>query len=179
MYFKVYLSLYFCLPELYCRLALLETFGKIFVIALYLSDLLGWFVLRYSLQAVKRYIRSTCNGRNELHLSGLRFPRKRRLLTKRGTKSNFFVTTGVPTGTPAPMWATCRSGLEGQIFHSNNKDPIKSIKTRTPLEVVGLPKMIPIAHVRYIKILTRLPGFRLKIANFSPLHIVYQLPEGN
>ena len=41
MYFKVYLSLYFCLPELYCRLALLETFGKIFVIALYLSDLLG------------------------------------------------------------------------------------------------------------------------------------------
>ena len=117
-------------------------------------------------------VRSTCNGRNEPHLAGFRFPRKRRLLTKRDTKSNFLLQRGYPRGTPAPMWATCRSDLEGQIFHSNNKDPIRSIKTRTPLEVEGLPKMLPTAHVRYIKILTLftylawLPGLGSKLQIF-------------
>ena len=122
-------------------------------------------------------VRSTWNGRNELHRSGFRFPRKRHLPTKRDTKRNFFVTTGVPTGTPAPMRATRRSGLEGQIFQSNDKDPIRSIKTRTPLEFEGLPKMIPTAHVRYIKILTLftylawLPGLgsKLQIFHYSIL----------
>ena len=84
----------------------------------------------------------------------------------------FLLQRGYARGTPAPMWATCRSGLEGQIFHSNNKDPIRSIKTRTPLEVEGLPKMIPTAHVRYIKILTLftyltwLPGLGSKLQIF-------------
>ena len=66
----------------------------------------------------------------------------------------FLLQRGYPRESQRPYEQACRSGLEGQIFHSNSKDPIRSIKTRTPLEVEGLPKMIPIAHVRYIKILT-------------------------
>ena len=95
-------------------------------------------------------VRSTWNGRNELHLSGFRFPRNDVLLLSGTRRVIFWLQRGYPRGTTA----TCRSGLEGQIFHSNNKDPIRSIKTRTPLEVEGLLRMIPTAHVRYIKILT-------------------------
>ena len=125
-------------------------------------------------------VRSTWNGRNELQpLSALNCTsqasafRENDVCLLSGTRRVIFLLQrGYPRGTPAPMWATCRSGLEGQIFHSNNKDPIRSIKTRTPLEVEGLPKMIPTGHVRYIKILTLftylawLPGLGSKLQIF-------------